>query len=102
MTLLADFNLEDDRGRTPIVLDPSVLVQVGETVLVADKEGNRCKAIVAEVASRQEDGEASLIAFVVPKPEAPQPSSEEAPVRPPRRRRRGRRGRGGVATGGAE
>jgi len=68
MTLLADFNLEDDRGRTPVVLDPSVHIQVGETVLVADKEGNRCKAVVAEVASRDENGEASRIAFVVPKP----------------------------------
>jgi len=68
MTLLADFNLEDDRGRTPVVLDSSAHIQVGETVLVADKEGNRCKAVVAKVAARDENGEASLIAFLVPKP----------------------------------
>jgi len=68
MTLLADFNLEDDRGRTPVLLDPGVLIHVGETVLVADREGNRCKAVVAEIASREENGNAQSIAFVVPKP----------------------------------
>ncbi len=68
MTIAADFNLEDERGRTPVVLDPSVPVQVGETVIVADKDGNRCKAVVAEITSREENGEARLIAFLVPKP----------------------------------
>lgn len=68
MTLLADFNLEDDRGRTPVLLDAAVQIQVGETVLVADKEGNRCKAVVAEIVSREEKGKAQSIAFVVPKP----------------------------------
>lgn len=68
MELLADFNLEDDRGRTPVLLEAAVQVHVGETVLVADKEGNRCKAVVAEIASREENGKAQTIAFVVPKP----------------------------------
>lgn len=68
MKLLADFNLEDDRGRTPVLLDAAAQVHVGETVLVADKEGNRCKAVVAEIASRDENGKAQTIAFVVPKP----------------------------------
>lgn len=68
MTLLADFNLEDDRGRTPVLLGAGVQVHVGETVLVADKEGNRCKAVVAEIASHEENGEAQSIAFIVPKP----------------------------------
>jgi hypothetical protein len=68
MTLLADFNLEDDRGRTPVVLDAAAQVHVGETVLVTDREGNRCKAVVAEITSREENGKAESIAFVVPKP----------------------------------
>lgn len=68
MMLLADFNLEDERGRIPILLDSSMSVHVGETVLVADREGNRCKAIVADVSSRIEKGVEQVVAFVVPKP----------------------------------
>lgn len=68
MTLLADYNLEDDRGRTPVVLDAGAQVHVGETVRVADSGDNRCKAVVAEIASREENGKAQSIAFVVPKP----------------------------------
>lgn len=70
MKFLADFNLEDDRGRTPILLDAAVQVQVGETVLVAEREGNRCKAVVAEIASREENGKPnqSLSSFQSPEP----------------------------------
>lgn len=68
MTFVADFNLEDERGRTPVILDAAAHIHVGETVLVTDREGNRCKAVVAEIGSRDENGEVTLIAFVVPKP----------------------------------
>lgn len=64
MALLADFNLEDEKGRIPVPLDADASLHVGDTVLVADREGNRCKAVVAEVSSRGE----TLVAFVVPKP----------------------------------
>jgi hypothetical protein len=68
MTLVADFNLEDEKGRIPVPLDTDVSLHVGDTVLVADREGNRCKAVVAEISPRGETGEQTLVAFVVPKP----------------------------------
>jgi hypothetical protein len=68
MTFLADFNLEDERGRIPVLLSSGVSIHVGETVLVADREGNRCKAVVADVSSRLENGVERLVAYVVPKP----------------------------------
>lgn len=68
MTLLADFNLEDERGRIPILLTPGLSPHVGETVLVADREGNRCKAVIAEVSSRLGGGIEHPVAYVVPKP----------------------------------
>lgn len=68
MELLADFNLEDDKGRIPVLLGPDLSLHVGETVLVADREGNRCKAVVADISSRAANGAEQLVAFVVPKP----------------------------------
>lgn len=67
MTLIADFNLEDEKGRIPIPLEDDVSLHVGDTVLVADREGNRCKAIVAELSLRGEGDEETVVAFVVPK-----------------------------------
>lgn len=68
MMLEADFNLEDEKGRIPIPLDKDFSLHVGDTVLVADREGNRCKAIVAELSLRREGDQETLVAFVVPKP----------------------------------
>jgi hypothetical protein len=68
MTLLADFNLEDEKGRIPVPLDADLLLHVGDTVLVADSEGNRCKAVIAEITPKEEAGKQTLVAFVVPKP----------------------------------
>lgn len=68
MMLIADFNLEDEKGRIPIPLDADVSLHVGDTILVADREGNRCKAIVAELSLRGQGDEETLVAFVVPKP----------------------------------
>ncbi|MFN2390309.1 MAG: hypothetical protein ABR575_12000 [Actinomycetota bacterium] len=68
MTLLADFNLEDERGRVPVPLDTDVSLHVGDSVLVEDREGNRCKAVVAEIASKGVEGKQTLVAFLVPKP----------------------------------
>ena len=68
MTLLADFNLEDEKGRIPVLLDADVSLDVGDSVLVADREGNRCKAIVAEISVGSEGDKETLVAFVVPSP----------------------------------
>lgn len=68
MTLIADFNLEDEKGRIPIPVDVDVSLHIGDAVLVADREGNRCKAIVAELSVRGEGDKETLVAFVVPKP----------------------------------
>jgi len=67
MTHITDFNLEDDKGRIPIVLDATAAFQVGETLMVEDTEGNSCKAWVAEI-TKAADGSDNLVAFVVPKP----------------------------------
>ncbi|MGI8425322.1 MAG: hypothetical protein ACR2FO_01110 [Actinomycetota bacterium] len=67
MTHTADFNLEDEKGRIPIVLESMATLHVGETLMVEDTEGNRCKAWVAEV-TEAADGTHKLVAFVVPKP----------------------------------
>lgn len=68
MTLVVDFNLEDEKGRIPALLDPDVSLHVGDTVLVADREGNRRRAVVAEISLKKETGQETLVAYVVPKP----------------------------------
>ena len=51
MTLFVDFNMEDDRGRVPALLDPETrsTLRPGDHVLAEDDEGNRCKAYVADI-----------------------------------------------------
>lgn len=68
MTLIADFNLEDEKGRIPVLLDEGTSLNVGDVVVVADREGNRCKAWVAEISYSHEGGTERLVAFVTPKP----------------------------------
>lgn len=64
MTLIVDFNLEDEHGRIPARLDASVKGQIaaGETVLAEDEEGNRCKAHVVAIS------ESGSIAYLAPIP----------------------------------
>jgi hypothetical protein len=50
MTLFVDFNMRDQQGRVPALLE-GVAAQIvpGETVWAVDAEGNRCKAVVDQI-----------------------------------------------------
>jgi len=64
MTLIVDFNLEDEHGRIPARLDARAHGQIaaGETVLAEDEEGNRCKAHVVDISAT------GTIAYLAPIP----------------------------------
>ena len=51
MTLIVDFNMRDEEGTIPALLEPGQQgrVRTGETVVAEDLEGNRCKATVARL-----------------------------------------------------
>lgn len=51
MTLIVDFNMREDDGTVPALLEPGQQgrVRLGETVVAEDFEGNRCKATVAKL-----------------------------------------------------
>jgi len=67
MTFKVDFNMQDDTGRLPVVLEPAAHLSVGETIIVEDGEGNRCKALVEDF-TKALDGSERSIALVVPTP----------------------------------
>lgn len=76
MTLIADFNLEDEKGRIPVVIGEGIFLHLGDLAVVSDREGNRCKAWVTEVVERDVDGNQRLVAFVTPKPGTWEPADQ--------------------------
>jgi len=53
MTMVVDFNMQEEDGRIPARLDSGEVLTVGDRVKVTDGEGTKCLAEIDEIFSEK-------------------------------------------------